>query len=117
MKSTHILVATVGVVLAATPCFAHDTWLLPRNAKTTDGKTLFVDLTSGMSFPETETGPKADRVASGGWRTGTGSGALEVAGEATKSLELNVSPTGAGTAVVFVTLNPNDVDLEADEVE
>lgn len=116
MKPKHILVATVGVVLAASPCFAHDTWLLPRSPLAADGKVLVVDLTSGMAFPKSETGPKASRVANGGWRTGTGSGSLDELDEASESLGLNVSPTGTGTAVVFVSLQPNDVDLAADEV-
>lgn len=112
----RILVATVAVALAATPCVAHDTWLLPRSPRATGGKLLLVDLTSGMAFPKLETGPKASRVASGGWRTGSGRGSLDELDEASESLALNVSPTGAGTAVVFVSLHPNDIDLETDEV-
>jgi uncharacterized GH25 family protein len=116
MKSTHIIAATVGAVLAATACFAHDTWLLPRTPLAVDGKALLVDLTSGMAFPKLETGPKASRVAKGGWRTGTGSGSLDELDEASDALGLNVSPSGAGTAVVFVSLHPNKIEMDSDDV-
>jgi uncharacterized GH25 family protein len=116
MKSTRILVATVGAVLAAVPCFAHDTWLLPRSPLAEEGKVLLVDLTSGMAFPRRETAIKSDRVASSGWRTGAGDGSLETLQAADSSLVAHVSPVGTGTAVIFLSLKPNKIEMGAADV-
>lgn len=116
MKPKLILVAMAGVVLGVTPCFAHDTWLMPRSPVATDGKTLLVDLTSGAVFAQKETAIKANRVAHSGWRTGTGNGPIDGSKAADSSLVLQVSPSGTGTAVVFLSLNPNSIDMDSDEV-
>ena len=116
MKPKQIFAAMVGVVLTTTPCFAHDTWLLPRSPLATDGKALLVDLTSGMAFPKKETAIKADRIASSGWRTGADNGTFDALQAADSSLVVNVSPSGTGTAVIFLSLKPNNIELAAADV-
>jgi uncharacterized GH25 family protein len=117
MKTKTVLIATACVTLIATPTLAHDTWLMPRTALAVDGKALLVDLSTGSAFPKMETGPKAGRVAAGGWRCGSANGPVDDVEEEAAALALSVSPTGTGTAVVFVTLQPNAIDLEPSEVD
>jgi len=115
MNSKHFVIATT-LVLAAVPCFAHDTWLLPRDPKVQESKTLTVDLTSGMAFPKLESGIKADRVAKGAWRTPSATGKLDRYEEDTASLVMHMTPRGEGTAVLYLTLKPKGIDLDASEV-
>ena len=116
MKPKHVLAAMVGVVLTTAPCFAHDTWLLPRSPLATEGKALLVDLTSGMAFPKKETAIKPDRIATSGWRTGAGDGTFGALQAADSSLVVNVSPSGTGTAVIFLSLKPNTIELVTGDV-
>jgi uncharacterized GH25 family protein len=103
-------------VLAAIPCAAHDTWLLPRSEQLVDGKPALFDLTSGMSFPQLESPIKKDRITHGGWRRDSASGSFDGRTEEASSLAIQVTPTGQGTAVVFLSLGPKEIDLDAEEV-
>lgn len=114
MNSKHFVIATT-LILTAVPCFAHDTWLLPRETNAEESKTLTVDLTSGM-FPKLESGIKADRVAKGGWRTPSATGKLDRYEEDAASLVMHMTPRGDGTAVLYLTLKPKEIELTADQV-
>lgn len=103
------LVLVLGITAAA---LAHDTWMLafPR-----DGGVSFT-ITSGMDFPRNEVGPKANRVATSGWRLGEASGELGNVAEGDSMLTLAATIKGAGTAVAWVTFHPREIDLDEDDV-
>jgi uncharacterized GH25 family protein len=117
MNAKRTLWITTSLVLATAPCLAHDTWLLPRTPRVTADKPARFDLTSGMAFPQRESPIKPERVASGGWRVGAARGGFDQSEAADSSLVVQVTPTDEGTAVVFLSLGPRDIDLEPDEVE
>ncbi len=116
MNSKRTLVVTMGLLALALPCAAHDTWLIPREPVVAETKPMMIDLTSGTSFPKLESAIKADRVRSGGWRTSSASGGADKHEEGPSSLVMYVTPTGEGTAVMYLTLKPKEIDLDADEV-
>jgi uncharacterized GH25 family protein len=102
--------------MVALPCLAHDSWLMPRTPQAQEGKPATVDLTSGMSFPTLESPIKFERIFRGGWRTSDRKGRLDRWDEGDSSLVMHFTPIGAGTAVMYLTLRPKDIDLDADEV-
>jgi uncharacterized GH25 family protein len=116
MNTKHALMATAVLVATALPCFAHDTWLMPRSPRATEDKPAIVDLTSGTAFPKIESAIKSDRVVSGGWRTSSANGRADRFEDGDASLVAQYAPSGEGTAVLFVTLKPKEIELEADEV-
>lgn len=116
MNTKHALMATTVLFATALPCFAHDTWLMPRSPRATEDKRATVDLTSGMAFPKSESAIKSDRVASGGWRTSSAKGRADRYEDGDASLVAHYAPSGEGTAVLFVTLKPKEIELEADDV-
>jgi uncharacterized GH25 family protein len=116
MNGKHVLVAIALTTLVALPCLAHDSWLIPRSPRVQEGKPVTVDLTSGMSFPKPESAIQHDRIAKGGWRTGTKSGRLDRWELGDSSLVMHFTAVGTGTAVMYLTLKPKDIDLDADEV-
>ncbi|HXV13801.1 MAG TPA: DUF4198 domain-containing protein, partial [Candidatus Krumholzibacteria bacterium] len=111
------LVATILVLVAAAPCLAHDTWLMPREPQVTEGKQATVELTSGMSFPQTESAIAADRVQKGAWRTGRAKGKLDKWEEGSSSLVMHLTAVGTGTMAMWLTLKPKDIELTDEDVE
>jgi hypothetical protein len=109
----YVIAWSTTVVL---PCFAHDSWLMPRTPQAQEDKPVTVDLTSGTSFPKLESPIKADRVFRGGWRTSDRKGRLDRWEEGDSSLVMHFTPNGEGTAVMYLTLRPKDIELDADEV-
>ena len=111
----RIVAAIVAIVLSlATTAVAHDTWMLAKKPKT--GTTVTFVITSGMNFPRIESGPRADRVAEGGWRLGDRTGPLPAGVEGDSALVVTAKIDGAGTAVGYVSFRPREIDLEEDEV-
>ena len=115
MKRERILVLAM-VTLSASSAWAHDTWLLPRASHVTEGKRATVDLTSGMSFPDLESGIKSDRIAKGAWRIAGKKGKLDRWQEADSSLVAQLTPTASGTATLYLTLKPKGIDLDPEEI-
>lgn len=116
MNTKRVLMATAVLMTTALPCLAHDTWLMPRSPRATEGKRAAADLTSGMAFPKNESAIKSDRVASGGWRTSSSNGRADRYEDGDSSLVAHYAPSGEGTAVLFVALKPKEIELDADEV-
>ncbi len=115
MKLVRFLALAVAM-LCTSSASAHDTWLLPRVPRVSEGKRTTVDLTSGMSFPQLESGIKAERVAHGAWRTHSKKGRLDRWQEEDSSLVMHLTPTVAGTATLYLTLKPKEIDLDAEEI-
>lgn len=112
MKAITVIVATAMSIASA--AFAHDTWML-ASPPAADGAVAFF-VTSGMDFPRNESGPKANRVARGGWRLGGNEGKLSAGTEGDSVLTIVTTIAGEGTAVAHVTFLPRDIDLEEDDV-
>ncbi len=110
-----VLVLASAALTVAMPAAAHDTWIAPVR-DVAAGKLTILHLTSGMSFPRLESGPKTDRVIAGGWRLGNRRGPIGGRAEDDSSLALAVVPTGQGTVVVWLTLGPKEIDLPDAEV-
>ena len=108
------LITATLVAATATGAFAHDTWMLAA-PPAADG-TVMLAITSGMDFPRNESGPKANRVARGGWRLGGNEGTLPSGTEGDSVLTLRVAAKGEGTGVAYASFLPRDIDLEEDEV-
>jgi len=115
MRHERVLALALGM-LCTSSAWAHDTWLLPRVSHVTEGKRATVDLTSGMSFPNLESGIKSGRIASGAWRVGGKKGKLDRWQEEDSSLVMHLTPTAAGTATLYLTLKPKEIDLDAEEI-
>ena len=114
---TRVVLVTIALAtLCAPAAWAHDTWLLPRAPHVREGKRATVDLTSGMSFPHLESGIKSDRIASGAWRTERKQGRLDRWQEEDSSLVMHLTPSSSGTATLYLTLKPKEIDLDAEEI-
>jgi uncharacterized GH25 family protein len=115
MKCASAACVIAGVLALASPAAAHDTWIVPRRAVVPGRLVMFV-VTSGAAFPAVEYGPRADRVADGGWRVGTLAGPFTGRAADDSTLTLAVVPRGEGTAVAWVAFHPGDIDLDNDDV-
>jgi uncharacterized GH25 family protein len=101
----------VLVLALVTVVFAHDTWML---ADAPSGSTVTFSVTSGMDFPELDSGPSQDRVAGSGWRLGSQTGDFEME-DGDDALLLNADIEGTGTAVGWIAFNPKEVDLTTED--
>ncbi|HEU4929182.1 MAG TPA: DUF4198 domain-containing protein [Candidatus Krumholzibacteria bacterium] len=115
MRPERILTLAMAM-LCTSSAFAHDTWLLPRVPRVPQGDRVAVDLTSGMSFPPLESGIKSDRIARGAWRIAGKKGKLDGWQEEDSSLVMRLVPTASGTATLYLSLKPKDIDLDAEEI-
>ncbi len=109
-------IATALAMLVTVPALAHDTWLIPKEPHVTESKSATVELTSGMAFPKAESAVKADRIASGAWRTSGKKGKLDKWEEGGSSLVMQLTAVGTGTAVMYLTLKPKEIELTDEEV-
>jgi len=116
-KSAAFFIAVAGAAfLLPKALHAHDTWLLPDRFKIAPKESVSVDLTSGMAFPELETGPKRERVESAKWR---------VAGRIIDVTDITAGPKALvfkaelpepGVATFSVKLPPRSIELKPEEV-
>ncbi len=114
---TRVAAAGIFAAVMALPASAgaHDTWIVPRRA-VTPGRLAIFFVTSSMTFPGIETGPRASRLADGGWRVGDHTGPFTGRAEDDSTLALAAVPEGEGTAVAWVAFHPREIDLDEDEV-
>ena len=88
---------TVGLAAtAATPAWAHDTWILPIKAAVAVGETATFEATSAMHFPEPEIPVSADRLVAARLRIGRALNALEVVSSTPKSFASRLPPRPPG---------------------
>lgn len=104
------------ILLFAFGSSAHDTWLLARRTSIPPGTVARFDLTSGMTFPALDYAIKPERV--GLARCRLNGKTFEIArSSASKSLALRVRLPDAGTATLWVELNPKSLELTPKQVE
>lgn len=112
------LVLNTSLSMAALFCnraYAHDTWLLPVQADSSQATTF--DLTSGMAFPTADYAIPADRIATRGCRAKESDCALQVGTKGEHALALSAKLAAGMPAVVWVDLAAKTLDLDADQVE
>lgn len=105
------LALTAGIVLA------HDTWLLPERFTAAVNTPLFLDLTSGMAFPNSETSIKPERIDKAQYRLGGQVEALSDFSSAPKSLRLKAELSQVGVATIWVELKPRALELTPAQVQ
>lgn len=110
-------------IVAAIPIFSplvasgHDTWLLPDRFQVAPRQAVTVDLTSGMAFPELETGPKRERVESAKCRLAGRTFEIDDITAGAKALIFKTELPEPGIAALWVKLPPKSIELKPEEVE
>jgi len=103
---------------------AHQTFLLPDKFHYTEADTVSVALTSALSFPDMESGPAEDRIAS--FSASISDDVIEDVSfeQGDTALTLRFAADGSGAAVVAISSKPRtgeipseDVDLYLEEIE
>ncbi|WP_428406736.1 DUF4198 domain-containing protein [Hyphococcus sp.] len=103
---------------------AHQTYLLPDKFHHTEAETVSVALTSALAFPNMESGPAKDRIAS--FSVSIGDEIIEDVSfeEGGAALTMRFAAERLGTAVVAISskprageIPPEDVELYLDEIE
>jgi uncharacterized GH25 family protein len=106
-----------ALLLICTSVSAHDTWLIPEDARVATGAEIRLDLTSGMAFPALDSAISPERVVIAKSRlAGT---TLDIddrrAGET--SLTFAFTPNASGIATVWVELGPRSLELTPAQVD
>lgn len=118
MTRTRIsLVVAVLTVSASAVALAHDTWLLPSSRAVPVGRTVTLDLTSGMGFPSSGIPIKATRVAEARARLSGDAAALTPGREGKRALVYRWTPRSAGVATLWVRLAPVELELTPAQAE
>lgn len=116
-KSRITMAATVLAAVTAGTCQAHDTWLLPDRFEITPNQTVTLQLTSGMAFPELESGPKRERVESANCRLADRTREISDITAEPKALLFKSELAENGVATFWVKLPAKSIELKPDEVE
>lgn len=104
-----------GVLLAASPLLAHDTWVTPDRFAVHRGETIVLHITSGMEFPKLETAIQPDRLARAVIRVGHQSAAMK-AETGAHSLDFRVGAHSSGVATITLELQPKSIELTPAQV-
>ncbi len=113
---TSLLASSFTILLSGT-AIPHDTWLLPDRFQVSPGQRVTLDLTSGMAFPELETGPKRERVESAQCRLAGRTFDISDISAGPKSLRFKTEVHDSGVASFWVKLPPKSIELKPDQVE
>jgi uncharacterized GH25 family protein len=117
MPSVRRFLAVALILLTAFAASAHDTWLLARHAYVAPGVRVWLDLTSGMTFPALESAIKPERVNIARCRVNSKTVEIAERASASKSLALRVRMPDSGIATVWVELKPKSLELTPKQVE
>lgn len=117
LRRRKFIFAALAVALIGTSASAHQTFLLPDQFVSKEGEPLNVALTSALSFPNLEHGPKQDRIAFA-YAAIEGSRTEELRYvEKDTLLEISFTPVRSGFAVVGASSKPRAGDIAAEEVD
>lgn len=117
MKLRIILLAFTLALLLPNIARAHDTWLIPDRFEVAPKQSVTLDLTSGMAFPELETGPKRERVAAALCRLAGRTFEIGDISAGPKSLIFKTELAEPGSATFWVKLPPKSIELKPAEVK
>ena len=115
-RGTGAGAVVVALVTAASPSFAHDTWIVSAPPRVRSGGAVVLHVTSGMAFPRFETAPDPSRIERAEWRIGERSGTFTSFDKGDSSLSISGRVATDGVAVVYVEFHPRDIDLAPEEV-
>jgi len=117
MKKLIIFSALTLAVLLGNSAHAHDTWLIPDRFEVAPKQSVRLDLTSGMAFPELETGPKRERVAAALCRLAGRTSEIGDISAGPKSLIFKRELAEPGIATIWVKLPPKSIELKPEQVK
>ena len=115
-RSATRWICSAALALVASTVLAHDTWLLPSRFSSASGRTVTVDLTSGMAFPQLEYAIKPERVKRAVILCPSGEQALPDPKRKEKALRFAARCSDRGAAQIIVELAPKDLELTPDKV-
>lgn len=110
------VVLLLSFFVATLPLRAHETWLLPATFSSVPERTVAIDLTSGMQFPESEHAIHPDRVQRARFRLGGESVDMKDFNRLDTCLRFTPSFPRAGLATVWVELHPRAIELTEEKV-
>jgi uncharacterized GH25 family protein len=110
--------ATVAALLGtATLVAAHETWLLPSSMRVATGRTVALDITSGMAFPANQLPIAPQRVVRAEVRIAGKVESLRTPRATRRSLRYSWTPSRPGVATISVALAPRSLELEPKLIE
>ena len=112
-----LVASGLAFVQFAISALAHDTWLIPDRFRTGAGTTVTLDLTSGMSFPTLDVGPKRERIQAVVCRLAGRTFDLKDFEAGPNSLRIKAALPDSGVAALWVKSPPKEIELKADEVQ
>ena len=110
-----ILLVLISSELAIT--YAHETWLLPNKFRCASGEELKIALTSGMEFPQNDTGIKPERIKLSQVRMGSETRKELPSQLFDDRLEMSFAATKPGVAILSVELAAKEIELTDEVVE
>jgi len=115
---TRTAALAAGVTLAAAGARAHGTWLVPTRSTVPPGVEVTFDLTRGAPFPGNASAIEPEHVTDARLRLGRREEALPLPppSPGARSLRFRVPLRRPGIATLWVTLAPNDVELDSAQV-
>ena len=117
LRRRRFIFASLAVALIGSSASAHQTFLLPDQFVSRESEPLSVAMTSALSFPNLEHGPKQDRIAFA-YAAIDGSRTEELRyAEQETALEISFTPVRSGFAVVGASSKPRAGDIAAEEVD
>ncbi len=116
MKQNTTFAAAFLIFLAISSADAHDTWLLPNHSETVPKTEVTLDLTSGMAFPELETGPKRARIQAANCRLAGETFDIKEISEDPQSLRFETEVPAAGVAAFWVKFPPKEIEIKPEQV-
>lgn len=116
-KRTIAFIVAAVVIGSATLASAHETWLLPSSMRVATGRTVALDITSGMNFPRNELSIDPKRVVRAEVRMNGDVERLRAPRVTGHALRYRWTPRRAGVAAISVALGPRSLELEPKLVE
>ena len=116
-KRTIFLLVAAIVVGTATLASAHETWLLPSSMRVAIGRTVTLDITSGMGFPANELPIDPKRVVRAEVRMNGEVERLRAPRATRRALRYRWTPRQAGVAAISIALGPRSLELEPKLIE
>lgn len=113
----RLLSVIVTILLASLVGSAHDTWLIPKQNKLKPASKVWLDLTSGMVFPQLDTSIQPDRVDVANYRLNGNITELSERKSAPHALAFGLELKDEGVATCWVQLKPRQLELTPGQVE
>ena len=117
IRRAAAVIAAIILVAAASVAVAHETWLLPSSMRIAVGRSVALNVTSGMAFPANETAIDPKRVVRAEVRMNGAVQRLPSPGPTQRALRYVWTPRQSGVAAISVALTPRTLELEPRLIE